>query len=105
MLGINGQWDVTDSWNVSARYGMARYRTNFVIKSVGTFDDLSDTYRTDIKDRHDGRWRQVPAADLVRAECDHHQSLVRRAGRPTFLVTVDPNRQQSVRLVELLDVN
>lgn len=56
MLGINGQWDVTDSWNVSARYGMARYRTNFVIKSVGTFDDLSDTYKTDIKDRHDGHY-------------------------------------------------
>lgn len=56
MLGINGQWNVTDSWNVSAHYGMARYRSNFVIESIGTFDDLRDAYKTNIKDRHDGRY-------------------------------------------------
>jgi hypothetical protein len=56
MLGLNGQWNITEQWNVSARYGMARYRTRLSIDTTGTYDSLSDTYKTDIKDRHDGAY-------------------------------------------------
>lgn len=55
-VGINGQWNVNDRWNLSAHYGWARYRTTFMIKSTGTFDDLSDTYVTNIKNSHDGQY-------------------------------------------------
>ncbi|HVI55611.1 MAG TPA: outer membrane beta-barrel protein [Luteibacter sp.] len=51
LLGVNGQWDITDRWNLSAHLGAAKYRTNFVIASHGTFDNLSDDSRSDYKER------------------------------------------------------
>lgn len=83
MLGLNGQWNLTDKWNLSARYGQARYRTHFVINTTGTFDNLSDSYRTDLKDSHNGAYYglgvgyRVTGNINVSATVDHYKPSFR----------------------------
>jgi hypothetical protein len=49
MLGVNIRWELPAHWAVTAHGGRARYRTNFVIDSQFSFDNLSDADHYDAK--------------------------------------------------------
>jgi opacity protein-like surface antigen len=49
MLGMNVRWELPAHWSVTAHGGAAHYRTNFVIDSHFSFDNLSDSDRYEAK--------------------------------------------------------
>lgn len=56
MLGVNMRWELPGHWALTAHGGRARYRTNFVIESYGSFDDLSYVDRSTNKHSNNGSY-------------------------------------------------